>query len=80
MIVVYMDEFRTSMICCSCDSVCKAQGRSLKCTGCGYERDRDHNAATDMARAVLKLIEEGVWLDVLCRDYDLESRTFTPNH
>ncbi|KAF9555836.1 hypothetical protein EC968_008602 [Mortierella alpina] len=58
MLIVYVDEFQS--------------GRSLKCTGCNYERDRDHNAATNMARAVLMLIEEGVWPDVLCRNYDLE--------
>src|SRR4051794_28053107 len=76
MIVVYVDEFRTSKTCCRCENVCKAQGRSLKCLGCGYERDRDHNAATNMARAVLMLIREGRWPDVLCRDYDLDTRTF----
>ncbi|CAO3573360.1 unnamed protein product [Mortierella alpina] len=76
MIVVYVDEFRTSKICCRCENVCKAQGRSLKCTGCGYERDRDHNAATNMARAVLMLIREERWPDVLCRDFNLDTRMF----
>ncbi|KAF9943699.1 hypothetical protein BGZ70_005550 [Mortierella alpina] len=76
MLVVYVDEFRTSKICCRCDSECKAQGRSLKCSGCDFNRDRDHNAATNMARAVLMLIQEEAWPDALCRDFDLETREF----
>ena len=66
----------TSKTCCRCEHVCEAQGRSLKCPGCRYERDRDHNAATNTARAVLMLIREECWPDVLCRDYDLDTRMF----
>jgi len=39
----------------------RVKGRSVICDECNWERDRDHNAATNMSNAVLQFLREGQW-------------------
>ncbi|KAG0349550.1 hypothetical protein BG004_004403 [Podila humilis] len=59
--LVKVPEFRTSIFCCSCHFRLKAHGWSVICDECKWERDRDHNAATNMSNAVLQLLCDGQW-------------------
>lgn len=33
----------------------------MVCEECNWERDRDHNAATNMSNAVLQFLHDGQW-------------------
>ncbi|KAF9436088.1 hypothetical protein BGZ76_004872, partial [Entomortierella beljakovae] len=59
--LVKVSEFRTSIFCCSCHFRMRVRGRSVICDECSWERDRDHNAATNMSNAVLQFLNEGQW-------------------
>ncbi|KAK3828153.1 MAG: hypothetical protein J3Q66DRAFT_8838 [Benniella sp.] len=59
------DEWRTSMVCCRCKQVGTLDGRALKCE-CS-EKDRDHNAAHNIARATVHLIQHNEWPPELTR-------------
>lgn len=39
----------------------EVEGRSVKCQECEWKRDRDHNAATNLANAVLSFLDVGQW-------------------
>ena len=39
----------------------RVRGRSVICDECKWERDRDHNAATNMSNAVLQFLRNGQW-------------------
>ncbi|KAF9177953.1 hypothetical protein BGZ51_008235, partial [Haplosporangium sp. Z 767] len=57
--LVKIPEFRTSIFCCSCHFRMRVRGRSVICDECNWERDRDHNAATNMSNAVLQFLRDG---------------------
>ncbi|KAF9109300.1 hypothetical protein BGX27_007771 [Mortierella sp. AM989] len=59
--LVKISEFRTSIFCCSCHFRMRVRGRSVICDECSWERDRDHNAATNMSNAVLQFLHDGQW-------------------
>ncbi|KAF8908299.1 hypothetical protein BGZ58_006113, partial [Dissophora ornata] len=59
--LVKIPEFRTSIFCCSCHFRMRVRGRSVICDECNWERDRDHNAATNMSNAVLQFLRDGQW-------------------
>ncbi|KAG0196555.1 hypothetical protein BGX31_005291 [Mortierella sp. GBA43] len=67
-LVTCTDEFRTSISCCQCGSLGSLDHRRFICTACQHERDRDHNAATNMARAALQLIRGLPWPAELTRE------------
>ncbi|KAG0320651.1 hypothetical protein BG000_003486 [Podila horticola] len=54
-------EFRTSRTCCQCRVEGELVGRNLICPSCGMTRDRDHNAATNMAIAAISQIDQQSW-------------------
>ncbi|KAG0312802.1 hypothetical protein BGZ99_009260, partial [Dissophora globulifera] len=56
--LVKIPEFRTSIFCCSCHFRMRVRGRSVICDECSWERDRDHNAATNMSKAVLQFLHD----------------------
>ncbi|KAF9349653.1 hypothetical protein BGX34_001675 [Mortierella sp. NVP85] len=66
-LVTCADEFRTSMTCCQCGTVGQLDCRSIKCGNCHQERDRDHNGASNIARAALELIKGAPWPKELTR-------------
>ncbi|KAG0324181.1 hypothetical protein BGZ99_002144, partial [Dissophora globulifera] len=55
------DEFRTSMVCCQCQTVGVLVNRAIQCPGCNQARDRDHNGATNLALATLSLLRGDGW-------------------
>jgi transposase len=67
-LITCADEFRTSMTCCQCGAVGQLDSRSFKCENCGQERDRDHNGASNIARAALELIKGAQWPKELTRE------------
>ncbi|KAF9216096.1 hypothetical protein BGZ59_011022 [Podila verticillata] len=60
-------EFHTSLYCCQCKVEGVLVGRNLECESCGMTRDRDHNAASNIAQAAISQLEHQSWPNYLQR-------------
>ena len=60
-VIAYGDEYLASRVCCQCKTQGEMVGRAIQCPGCNQERDRDHNGATNLARAARSLIDGQGW-------------------
>ncbi|KAI1312632.1 hypothetical protein EDD11_002904 [Mortierella claussenii] len=51
--IAFGDQYRTSRVCCQCETEGVLIRRAIVCSGSDQERDRDHNGATNLDFAAL---------------------------
>lgn len=68
MVIIRADEYRTSVTCCHCMELATLSRRAVSCDRCGQERDRDHNAAHNIAQSTLQWMRTQTWPFILSRE------------